>query len=90
MPLRALALPRGALGALYGTAGALMLLGLLGLQSLWRALLAVGAFALAKLLHLDLALAGVGLLDELLGLRGQKKIKFPPQGGDDGEDDLDP
>ena len=36
------------------------------------------------------ALAGLGLLDELLGLRGQKKIKFPPQGGDDGEDDLDP
>ena len=37
-----------------------------------------------------LVVAGVGLLDELLGLRGQKKIKFPPQGGDDGEDDLDP
>ena len=55
-----------------------------------RVLLTVGAFALAKLLHLDLALAGVGLLDELLGLRGQKKIKFPPQGRDDGEDDLDP
>ena len=125
VPLRALALPRGALGALYGTAGALLALSLLGAQSLWRALyvvwgaavaaagllglavidhhahargmrrgpralLAVGAFALAKLLHLDLALAGVGLLDELLGLRGQKKIKFPPQGGDDGEDDLDP
>ncbi len=125
VPLRALTLPRGALGALYGTAGALLALSLLGAQSLWRAmyvvwgaavaaagllglavidhhahargmrrggraLLAVGAFALAKLLNLDLALAGLGLLDELLGLRGQKKIKFPPQGGDDGEDDLDP
>ena len=53
-----------------------------------RAALIVGAFVLTNLLGLTLILPGLGLLDEFIGLRGQKKIPFPPDGGDDGEDDF--
>ncbi len=57
-----------------------------GVRRMGRAAIALLGFVLLRFVLLIL-----GLMDEMIGLRGQRKIPFPPDGmngGDDGEDDF--